>query len=110
MNAVAQDPTAEATAESRIVGVLLEKGRLKDSDLARARPLHRESGGSLLGLLVRLGLVSERDHAQTCAEVLGLPLLDAKAVPEAPPEALLDGLPLTLRLDRKSTRLNSSHT
>jgi len=97
LNAVAQDPTAESTAESRIVGVLLEKGRLKDSDLARARPLHRESGGSLLGLLVRLGLVSERDHAQTCAEVLGLPLLDAKAVPESPPEALLDGLPLTLR-------------
>jgi len=97
LNAVAPDPTAESTAESRIVGVLLEKGRLKDSDLARARPLHRESGGSLLGLLVRLGLVSERDHAQTCAEVLGLPLLDAKAVPESPPEALLDGLPLTLR-------------
>ncbi|MGX9191139.1 type II secretion system ATPase GspE [Stenotrophomonas sp. Ker107b] len=97
MNAVAQDPTAASTAESRIVAVLLEKGRLKDSDLARARPLHRESGGSLLGLLVRLGLVSERDHAQTCAEVLGLPLLDAKAVPEAPAEALLDGLPLTLR-------------
>jgi len=97
LNAVAPDPTAESTAESRIVGVLLEKGRLKDSDLARARPLHRESGDSLLGLLVRLGLVSERDHAQTCAEVLGLPLLDAKAVPESPPEALLDGLPLTLR-------------
>jgi general secretion pathway protein E len=97
LNAVAPDPTAESTAESRIVGVLLEKGRLKDSDLARARPLHRESGGSLLGLLVRLGLVSERDHAQTCAEVLGLPLLDAKAVPESPPEALLDGVPLTLR-------------
>ncbi|NWF34387.1 type II secretion system ATPase GspE [Stenotrophomonas sp. SAM-B] len=97
MNAVAQDPTAASTAESRIVAVLLEKGRLKDGDLARARPLHRESGGSLLGLLVRLGLVSERDHAQTSAEVLGLPLLDAKTVPESPPEALLDGLPLTLR-------------
>ncbi|MET0889968.1 MAG: type II secretion system ATPase GspE [Stenotrophomonas maltophilia] len=97
MNAVAQDPTAASTAESRIVAVLLEKGRLKDGDLARARPLHRESGGSLLGLLVRLGLVSERDHAQTIAEVLGLPLLDAKTVPESPPEALLDGLPLTLR-------------
>jgi len=97
LNAVAQDPTAASTAESRIVAVLLEKGRLKDGDLARARPLHRESGGSLLGLLVRLGLVSERDHAQTSAEVLGLPLLDAKTVPESPPEALLDGLPLTLR-------------
>ncbi|NYF37231.1 general secretion pathway protein E [Stenotrophomonas sp. JAI102] len=97
MNAVAQDSTAASPAESRIVAVLLEKGRLKDGDLARARALHRESGGSLLGLLVRLGLVSERDHAQTSAEVLGLPLLDAKAVPESPPEALLDGLPLTLR-------------
>ncbi len=97
MNAVAQDSTAAPPAESRIVAVLLEKGRLKDGDLARARPLHRESGGSLLGLLVRLGLVSERDHAQTSAEVLGLPLLDARTVPESPPEALLDGLPLTLR-------------
>ncbi|WP_179460724.1 type II secretion system ATPase GspE [Stenotrophomonas sp. JAI102] len=97
LNAVAQDSTAASPAESRIVAVLLEKGRLKDGDLARARALHRESGGSLLGLLVRLGLVSERDHAQTSAEVLGLPLLDAKAVPESPPEALLDGLPLTLR-------------
>jgi len=97
LNAVAQDSTAAPPAESRIVAVLLEKGRLKDGDLARARPLHRESGGSLLGLLVRLGLVSERDHAQTSAEVLGLPLLDAKTVPESPPEALLDGLPLTLR-------------
>jgi len=97
LNAVAQDSTAASPAESRIVAVLLEKGRLKDGDLARARPLHRESGGSLLGLLVRLGLVSERDHAQTSAEVLGLPLLDARTVPESPPEALLDGLPLTLR-------------
>ncbi|MDX3934282.1 type II secretion system ATPase GspE [Stenotrophomonas sp.] len=97
LNAVAQDSTAAPPAESRIVAVLLEKGRLKDGDLARARPLHRESGGSLLGLLVRLGLVSERDHAQTSAEVLGLPLLDARTVPESPPEALLDGLPLTLR-------------
>ena len=97
MNAVAQDTPAESTAESRIIAVLLEKGRLKDGDLARARPLHRESGGSLLQLLVRLGLVSERDHAQTCADVLGLPLLDAKAVAESPPEVLLDNLPLTLR-------------
>ena len=97
MNAVAHDPTAEPTAESRIVAALLEKGRLKDGDLARARPLHREAGGSLLQLLVRLGLVSERDHAQTSAEVLGLPLLDAKAVADAAPEALLDGLPLTVR-------------
>ena len=97
MNAVAHDPTAETTAETRIVDALLRNGRLKEGDLARARPLHRESGGSLLQLLVRLGLVSERDHAQTSAEVLGLALLDARTVPEVAPESLLDALPLSLR-------------
>ena len=97
MNAVAHDPIADSSAESRIVEALLRSGRLKDGDLARARPLHREAGGSLLQLLVRLGLVSERDHAQTSADVLGLPLLEARAVPEVAPESLLDALPLSLR-------------
>ncbi len=97
MNAVAHDPIADSSAEHRIVEALLRNGRLKEGDLARARPLHREAGGSLLQLLVRLGLVSERDHAQTSAEVLQLPLLEARAVPEAAPESLLDALPLSLR-------------
>jgi len=98
VNAVTHDLAEESIdAESRIVALLLRNGRLKEADLARARPLQRESGGSLLPLLVRLGLVSERDHAQACAEVLGLPLLEGKAVPEAPPESLLDALPLSLR-------------
>lgn len=87
MNAVTHDLAEESStdAEARIVALLLRNGRLKEADLARARPLQRESGGSLLPLLVRLGLVSERDHAQACAEVLALPLLEGKAVPEAPP-------------------------
>jgi general secretion pathway protein E len=97
VNAVAHDSIADSSAEHRIVEALLRNGRLKEGDLARARPLHREAGGSLLQLLVRLGLVSERDHAQTSAEVLQLPLLEARAVPEAAPESLLDALPLSLR-------------
>ncbi len=99
MNAVAHDLAAASheDAESRIVALLLRNGRLKEADLARARPLQRESGGGLLPLLVRLGLVSERDHAQACAEVLSLPLLEAKSVAEAAPESLLDALPLSLR-------------
>jgi general secretion pathway protein E len=97
VNAVAHDSIADSSAEYRIVEALLRNGRLKEGDLARARPLHREAGGSLLQLLVRLGLVSERDHAQTSAEVLQLPLLEARAVPEAAPESLLDALPLSLR-------------
>ena len=99
MNAVAHDLAAASPedAESRIVALLLRNGRLKEADLARARPLQRESGGGLLPLLVRLGLVSERDHAQACAEVLSLPLLEAKSVAESAPESLLDALPLSLR-------------
>ncbi len=83
--------------EGRIVAALVARGRLKEADLARARRVHDESGGSLLGLLGRLGLVSERDHAETCAEVLELPLLAARELPDTPPEPLEGSQPLALR-------------
>lgn len=76
------------TVEDRIVAALLDKGRLKEADLTRARRLQDEDGGELLGLLARLGLVSERDHAETVAEVLGLPLVEVKDLPEVAPEPL----------------------
>ncbi|HJR72133.1 MAG TPA: type II secretion system ATPase GspE [Luteimonas sp.] len=79
---------APADADERIVAALTAKGRLKDADLARARRLQEEAGGSLLALLARLGLVSERDHAATAAEVLDLPLVNAKDAPELPPEGI----------------------
>jgi general secretion pathway protein E len=92
VNAVAeqnlQGHDIEASADERIVAALLEKGRLKDPDLVRARRLQEETGGSLLTLLARLGLVSERDHAETSAAVLGLPLVSAKDAPELPPEGV----------------------
>src|SRR5688500_12925637 len=85
------------TPDERIVAALVAKGRLKDADLARARRLQAETGGSLLGLLARLGLVSERDHAEACAMVLDLPLVSAKDLPELPPELSPDGHALTLK-------------
>ncbi|HWU70598.1 MAG TPA: type II secretion system protein GspE, partial [Pseudoxanthomonas sp.] len=78
------------SAEGRIVAALLAKGRLKEADLARARRLQEEAGGALLDLLARLGLVSERDHAETVAEVLDLPLVNVKELPDAPPEPVGD--------------------
>jgi len=72
--------------EDRIVQVLVDKGRLKEADLGRARRLQAETGGSLLTLLSRLGLVSERDHAETVAEVTGLPLVSAQDAPDLPPD------------------------
>lgn len=88
MNAVVNDIGVEGSADERIVAALLAKGRLKDADLVRARRLQEETGGSLLSLLARLGLVSERDHAETAAAVLDLPLVSAKDAPELPPEGV----------------------
>jgi len=73
---------------TRIVDTLLAHRRLKEADLARARQLQAESGLPLLALLGRLGLVSERDHAEACAEVMGLPLLDGRELGDTPPESL----------------------
>ncbi len=107
MNAVVGSPDmqpldpAPGSADERIVAALLEKGRLKDPDLVRARRLQEETGSSLLSLLTRLGLVSERDHAETCAEVLDLPLLNLKQVPELPPEFSADMQPLSPRFLRQ---------
>lgn len=102
MNAVleASDALPEAP-EARIVARLRANGRLKEVDLARAQRLHAEAGGSLLSLLGRLGLVSERDHAEACAAELGLPLLGAKSVPEDPPELVDGAQPVSVRFLRQ---------
>lgn len=92
MNAAVDDsdriPRGSDSAEDRIVAALVDAGRLKDADLVRARRLQAETGGSVLGLLARLGLVSERDHAETSARVLALPLIAPKELSDLPPEGL----------------------
>ena len=75
-----------ASPDERIAALLLQRGKLKEGDLGRARKLQEQDGGDLLVLLGRLGLVSERDHAEACAAELDLPLRSAKDVPELPPE------------------------
>jgi len=88
VNAVVGTPVDNQDIQARIVEALLERRRLKEADLARARQLAPESGLGLLPLLGRLGLISERDHAETCAEVMALPLLDGRTLPDTPPESL----------------------
>jgi general secretion pathway protein E len=91
MSAVLSDPIP-ASPDERIAALLLQRGKLKEADLARARRLQEDTGGDLLSLLGRLGLVSERDHAEACATELGLPLRSARDVPELPPEEAALGL------------------
>ncbi|MCK9490267.1 MAG: type II secretion system ATPase GspE [Xanthomonadales bacterium] len=80
------DNPAGDNNEVRICTALVEQGRLKETDLNRARRLHEESGGSLVALLTKLGLASERDVAEAIAAVMDLPLRQAKDMPDTPPE------------------------
>ena len=78
---------AKGSLDDRICQFLVARGRLKETDLLRGRRLHEEdpASGSLVSLLTRLGLVSEREMAEAVSELLHLPLLPAKEFPEAPP-------------------------
>jgi len=78
-------PAGQDALEERIAEQLQARGRLKENDLGRARRLLEESGGTLIALMTRIGLVSERDVAEASAEVLNLPLLAARDFPEAAP-------------------------
>ncbi|MFT4179013.1 MAG: type II secretion system ATPase GspE [Thermomonas sp.] len=110
MNAVASQPLAvPEDADERIAAALLRNGRLKDADLARARRLQEQDGGGLLVLLGRLGLVSERDHAEACVAELGLPLRSAKDVPELPPEDVALGVKFMKQFHVVPVAADSTH-
>ena len=90
MHAVLNEPAARP--DERVAALLLQRGKLKEADLGRARKLQEQDGGDLLVLLGRLGLVSERDHAEACAAEFGLPLRGTKDLPDLPPEDLALGV------------------
>jgi len=74
----------EPTQEQRLIAALQRRGKCTAGDLARARKLTEDSGEPLRLMLVRLGLVSERDMAAASAEVMGLDLIVADDYPDAP--------------------------
>jgi general secretion pathway protein E len=73
-----QDPHAPVIAE------LQRRGKLTPADHHRARRVADDSGDPLLRMLVRLGLVSERDMALAFAEVLDLPMAEQADFPREP--------------------------
>jgi len=72
--------------EDPVCAFLLDNGRLKSTDLKRAQSYQEQHGGDLVQLLLRLGLVSERDLAEAEAALLELPLLRTADLPEEMPE------------------------
>jgi general secretion pathway protein E len=77
------ESTASANAETQVIAALHQRGKLTPGELARARRLAEEGGDELLPLVLRLGLVAERDLARVLAEVLALPLVEAAEFPTA---------------------------
>jgi len=82
----AQDAPAATVVEDPVCAYLLDNGRLKSADLKRAQTYQEQHGGDLVQLLVRLGLVSERDLAEAEADLLELPLLRTADLPDEAPE------------------------
>jgi general secretion pathway protein E len=56
----------------RLGEILVERRGLSSEDLDRALRLQKESGERIGTMLVRLGMISERDLACALAEQLGL--------------------------------------
>jgi len=69
-----------------VCAFLLENDRLKSTDLKRAVSYQEQHGGDLVSLLVRLGLVSERDVAEAEASLLELPLVRTADLPGEVPD------------------------
>ena len=81
-----QEPLAPAEVKDPVCAFLLDRGSLKAPDLRRAQAYQEQHGGDLVTLLVRLGLVSERDVAEAEAGLLQLPLLRTADLPDEVPE------------------------
>jgi general secretion pathway protein E len=65
--------------------LMIEQERLREEDLQRAQAYREQHGGNLLTLLVRLGLVSERDLARAQSDLLEIPMVTEKDYPEDGP-------------------------
>ena len=65
---------------------LLKSERLAKSDLKQAEAYREQHGGDLVTLLVRLGLVSERDVAEAESTLLKLPLMSTADLPDEGPD------------------------
>jgi len=65
---------------------LVRKGKAREAEINRARRLAAQTDDQALpALLMKLGIVSERDVAESLAEVSGLPLVAAADYPESSP-------------------------
>ncbi len=80
------DEIVNVDTEQELGDLLVRAGKLSARDLERALSARHEMGGTIEGVLVQLGLVSEVDVVQTRSVQLGVPFVPADGFPEAPAE------------------------
>ncbi|MGQ9511130.1 MAG: ATPase, T2SS/T4P/T4SS family [Thermaceae bacterium] len=73
--------------DKRLGAALLDMGLLNEEELQLALDRHREVGGSLLDVLVDMGLLPERRIAQAIEEAFGIPWVDLTKT-DIPPHVL----------------------
>ncbi len=70
----------------RFTQELVRRGKVRESEITRARRLAAQADEQRIpALLVKLGVVSERDTAEILAEVSGLPLVSPADYPDTSP-------------------------
>ncbi|MGX2039072.1 type II secretion system ATPase GspE [Methylocaldum sp. MU1018] len=82
-------PCPEAATErpyERFADELVRRGKVREAEIHRAKRLAAQTGEqNLPALLLRLGIVSERDTAEILAEVGSLPLVSPADYPDTSP-------------------------
>ena len=81
----AESPPGVGSETDEVSQFLLDSGRLRKSDLKRAEAYREQNGGDLVTLMVRLGLVSERDVAEAESNLLDIPMVSTGDLPDEPP-------------------------
>ena len=80
------ESVADRSVPDEVCAFLLESDRLDPADLKRAEAYREQHGGDLITLLVRLGLVSERDVAEAESSLLELQLVSSADLPDEGPD------------------------
>ncbi len=65
-------------SESRLVQLLIERGLANDSQIAQGLIVQEESGATLGGVLVEMGVLGERDLVGVLGIVHSMPVVDLR--------------------------------
>jgi general secretion pathway protein E len=75
------EPAPEAERDEQLARHLVDSGRLSEAALDRARRVGDSTGEALPGLLLKLGLLSERDLAEALAHLHGITVVQGEDYP-----------------------------